>query len=98
MIQDASDAKALQNDLAQMCSWATDWQMLFDADKCSVLTITHRQTPLKIDYTFGGKRLQHVTHHPYLSVELTSDLNWEYHINQMVSKAQRTLNFIHHNL
>ena len=98
VIQDANDAQALQNDLAQMCSWATDWQMLFNADKCSVLTITHRQSPLKFDYTIGGKQLQHVTHHPYLGVELTSDLNWEYHINQTVSKSQRTLNLIRRNL
>ena len=98
VIQDANDVQALQNDLAQMCSWATDWQMLLNADKCSVLTITHRQSPLKFDYTIGDKQLQHVTHHPYLGVELTSDLNWEYHINQMVSKSKRTLHLIRGNL
>ena len=44
VIQDAGDAQAPQNDLAQMCSWATDWQMLFNADICSVLIITHKQS------------------------------------------------------
>ena len=81
-----------------MCSWATDWQMLFNADKCSVLTITHRQASLKFEYTIGGRRLQHVTHHPYIGVKLTNDLNWERHINQTVTKSQRTLNLLRRNL
>ena len=96
VIQDARDAQALQNDLAQMCSWDADWQMLFNADKCSVLTITHSQSPWNL--ITRSKRLQHVTHHPYLCVELTSDLNWEYHINQTMSRSQRTLNLIRRNL
>ena len=58
-----------------------------------------RSSPaLKFDYTIGGKWLQHVTHHPYLGMELTDDLNWEHNINQMVSKSQRTLNLLRRNL
>ena len=93
-----NDAVQLQKDLIQMCAWAKIWQMVFNARKCSVLTITEKASPLRSDYTIGGQQLEHVDHHTYLGVELAQDLSWNCHIDQTVSKAQRTLNLLGRNL
>ena len=93
-----NDAVELQEDLTQMCAWAKSWHMVFNASKCSMLTITKKASPLKSDYTIGGQQVKHINHHPYLGVELAQDLSWNCHINQTVSKAQRTLNLLRRNL
>ena len=54
------------------------WQMMFNASKCSVLTITKKTSPLKSDHTIGGQRLEHVDHHLYLGVELAQDQGLEH--------------------
>ena len=45
-----------------------------------------------------GTDLQKTDHHPYLGVELSSNLEWKHHIQNITSKAQRTLNFLQRNL
>ena len=39
-----------------------------------------------------------VTHHPYLGIELQSDLRWTTHIENTTNKAQKTLNMLKRNL
>ena len=92
------DASELQRDLKQMCRWADLWQMNFNATKCHVLSLTKNTQPLMFPYTIGGQQLQHVTHHPYLGVELADDLSWGPHLDKMIPKAQRTLNLLRRNL
>ena len=88
----------LQKDQEQMCSWAKNWHMLFNASKCSVLTITKKKTPIKSTYTIGGQALEQVDLHPYLGVELRKNLSWDHQINQAVSKAQKTFNLLRRNI
>ena len=98
VIHNACDALELQKDLEQMCSWAKNWHMRFNASKCTFLTITKKKTPIKSTYTIGGQALEQVDHHPYLGVELSKNLSWDHQINQTVSKAQKTLNLLRRNI
>ena len=93
-----ADAGELQKDLNQLCRWADRWSMAFNAEKCSVLTVTKKRLPLYFDYTIGGTSLEHVKHHPYLGVELAQDLGWGPHLAKVIPKAQRTLNLLRRNL
>ena len=72
--------------------------MAFNADKCSVLTVTKRQEPLRFSYKIAGTPLDQVEHHPYLGVEIADDLGWGPHLDKMIPKAQRTLNLLRRNL
>ena len=92
------DASELQRDLKQMCRWADLWHMNFNATKGHVLSVRKKAQPLMFPYTIGGQQLQHVTHHPYLGVELANDLSWGPHLDKMIPKAQRTLNLLRQNL
>ena len=45
-----------------------------------------------------GTDLEQTDHHPYLGVELASGLEWKHHIETVIGKAHRSLNFIQRNL
>ena len=99
VVNDEEDASRLQIDLDQMCGWAEDWQMDFNPSKCHVLSVTNKRSPaLCYPYKINGEALKHVTHHPYLGVQLDSSLSWDRQVNNTVAKAQRTLNLIRRNL
>ena len=98
MVNVVGDAMELQRDLGKLCEWADRWSMAFNADKCSVLTVTKKQRPLHFDYQIKGTSLEHVQHHPYLGVEFAGDLSWGPHLGKMIPKAQRTLNLLRRNL
>ena len=93
VIHNACDALEFQKVLGQMCSWAKNWHMRFNASKCSILTIT-KKIPIKSTYTIEGQALEH----PYLGVELSKKLSCDHQINQTVSKAQKTLNLLRRNI
>ena len=44
------------------------------------------------------KRLEQVTHHPYLGLEISKDLTWSHHINKITSKATQMLDIVRRNL
>ena len=45
-ISTASDGKTLQRDIDNLLAWSNDWKMDFNADKCKVLRITNRKSPV----------------------------------------------------
>ena len=97
-IRTLSDRIALQSDLDRLCNWAESWQMSFNPGKCSVLTISLKRNTVQNSYTMHGQTLQHCDHHPYLGVEMSSDMSWNHHIKATTAKAQRSLNLLRRNL
>ena len=83
-----------------MIDWCNQWQMSFNYYKCKVLRTYRSLHPVVHQYTLGldGTVLESVHHHPYLGIELTSNLNWGKHISNIVGKANRTLGFLRRNL
>ena len=98
VVSNTRDAEMLQGDLSQLCGWADTWQMDFNPIKCHVLSVTRKKTPIRYPYCISGVELEHVSHHPYLGVEIAADLSWGPHLNQTIPKAQRSLNLLRHNL
>ena len=70
--------------------------MDFNADKCKVLRITNKQSPVATIYSMLGEELEVVVHHPYLGIELDSNLNS--HVNNITKKATNVLNLVQRNL
>ena len=89
-VDSVADTDALQNYLCKMSLWTQKWQMIFNPDKYYTLQIYTTQNPLKMDYV-EGVTLEPVSHHPYLGVELQQDLKWKNHINNITSKANKTI-------
>ena len=97
-INSVADEEQLQQDLNTMAEWTNTWLMRFNAAKCHLLKITRQRKPLPTKYTINNIQLQEVSHHPYLGVELTSDLSWRTHISNITSKAERILNLLRRHL
>ena len=97
-IHSTNDSKCLQEDLDSLTDWATRWQMSFNTAKCSILRVTTKKNPLLHSYKMNNDDLNSVKHHPYLGIELTHNLKWTNHINNITLKANKALWFIRRNL
>ena len=73
--------------------------MCFNPSKCSVLRVSRPKSKnLEFEYTLKGETLMNVSSTPYLGVCLSETLEWEAHINRIISKANSTLGFLRRNL
>jgi hypothetical protein len=98
IIKTREDEEQLQADLNMMIEWSNTWLMSFNADKCHLLKITRHRTYIETSYHIEGKKLSQVPNHPYLGVELTSDLTWIIHTSNITGKANKILNLLRRHL
>ena len=97
-VSSEDDANTLQQNLDSLVAWPTLWQMSLNCDKCKILNVYRSKNPIIHQYTMNGVPLDIVAHHPYLGVELSSNLNWSFHIENIIGKANRSLGFIRRSL
>lgn len=97
-ITNVEDCMALNEDLAKLQEWEGKWLMEFNVSKCNVLTVSNKRTPIAYDYKLHDQKLEHVTSARYLGVEITKNLKWTKHIENITSKANKTSAYISRNL
>ena len=64
--------------------------MEFNPGKCQVIHITCSKSPVKSRYVMHNLELE--------SVDAAKDLNWNTHINNITSTANKTLGFVKRNV
>jgi hypothetical protein len=79
-------------------NWEMTWQMNFNPEKCYVIHVTKMKIPLKFDYLLHSHILQPVDNSKYLDVTISNDLDWGPHINDITTKANKTLGFLRRNM
>ena len=62
------------------------------------LSITRKRKPIRRDYFLHGEKLASVKHAKYLGVTIQEDLRWDKHINEVTTKASKTLGFLRRNI
>ena len=74
-VNSVEGTESLRTDLRNLVSWSTDWQMLFNIDKCKVVHLGHNnpQTNFVVDAT----QLQGVSEETGLGIIVSADLKWE---------------------
>ena len=72
--------------------------MSFNINKCHTLHAHGKEQPIIHTYTMDNTPVTPVTHHPYLGIELQSDLRWTTHIQNTTNKPQKILNILKRNL
>ena len=98
-IKNISDHLALKNDLLQLQEWATANGMSFNTKKCYILSIPPKSgRKFTGFYELNETILQEVSKNPYLGVELSNDLKFSSHIDNICSRASSTLGFLRRNL
>ena len=65
--------------------------MKFSPSICQGFHITRSRQPLQSQYTLRGQALECVESSKYLSVNISRDLNWNNHINEIKGKANRNV-------
>ena len=79
-------------------NWEMTWQMKFNPEKCYVIHVTKKKIPLKFDYLLHSHILQPVDNSKYLGVTISNDRDWGPHINDITTKANKTLGFLRRNM
>ena len=98
-IRTVEDTLKLQKDIDLLGSWARKWGMRFQPVKCNMMQLTNKQiNKIEASYTLEGTVLENVDSIKYLGVTITNDLKWNTHINNICTKANRTLGFLRRNL
>ena len=97
-IKCAQDIQILQADLNSLETWAKNWQMDFNADKCQHIQFTRNRCKITSKYYLNGTLLQNVKDIKYLGLTLTNDLKWNTHIQNISAKARGMLGFLQRNL
>ena len=97
-IRSIRDSQKLQSDLDRLAIWEKTWGMEFHPQKCSILSVTKAKSPKKFMYKLKGHILENTPTAKYLGVHLTSDLNWNFHIDKITKKANSVLGFVKRNM
>ena len=74
------------------------WDMEFNPSKCVFMHITRAKCPINSHYSMHNQILDTVNTARYLGVDITSNLNFQQHINRITSNANRTLGFLKRNI
>ena len=72
--------------------------MTFNPEKCEVIRITKKENTVLFDYQLHGITLQLTKNAKYLGIQISDDLAWSKHINQITTKSNNTLKFIQRNI
>ena len=97
-VTNLNDAQQLQQDLDKLQLWEDRWDMEFNPSKCTVIQVTRSKKLIPSVYTLHGHILETVSSAKYLGVNLTNDLNWSNHVQQVSSSANRSLGFLKRNI
>ena len=97
-IQTPNDAQSLQGDLDKLASWGLEWKMEYHPEKCQIIKITRNRNVSDSEYKLNGVTLSTVKSIKYLGVTISSDLCWNDHIDNITTKANKTLSFVRRNI
>ena len=86
----------LQSDLSGLQNWSNDWGMTFNPSKCKVMHMSRKKvcSSASLQYHLNDKPLESVTHISDLGVIVSKDLSWANHIEDICTKANKTLGLI----
>ena len=91
-INSPNDSVNIQKDLDLLQEWEAQWDMDFDPGKCQVLHITRARNPIKS--TMHNKTLESVSSVTYLGVDMSTNLDFNIHIDRITSNANKSLGFL----
>ena len=84
------DCQLLQSELDQLSTWSSEWRLLFNESKCSLLSFTSgssRNTSNLFPYYINNCEVVACSYHKDLGIAMSHDLSWSKHITQITCNA-----------
>jgi ribonuclease P/MRP protein subunit RPP40 len=82
----------INGDLSTTLDWATQWRASFSPPKSCFLRVSNKQhKPLLNPIIMNNIVLNEVTSHTNLGLTITSNMQWNEHINKINTKASKRL-------
>ena len=94
LVKSSDDQNDLRNDLDKISVWCEKWQLTLNKEKCEVIHMSTKRNQLNFDYAISHTNLKAVNSAKYLGITITSNLNWNDHIDNIVGRANQRLRFI----
>ena len=84
-----------QEDLDKLFTWAADNDLTFNVDKCVYLQVSEK---CDSGLSIGSNMIRIVDKTSDLGIEISSNLKWSIHVRTNLAKAQRSFNYLRHNV
>lgn len=97
-ITDLSDSKKLQHDMNNVLLWCNKWSMKLNLTKCKCMHVSQRTNVTNPNaYLLNNSPLSVVSSYKYLGLNITSNLSWHMHVDNICSNANRMLGYLRRN-
>ena len=98
-IKDHQDQVLLQQDLGSLEEREHTWQMKFNTSKYNVIRImpNKRRETLTSNYSLHGQTLETKNTNKYLGINISSDISWSNHVEDVAARGNRTMGFLRRN-
>jgi hypothetical protein len=93
-IKDNISCHNLQNELNNVVNWSKKWGMLFNVNKCVLMSLSYSPKIVEHNYYINNSVVTRVNNFTDLGITINSRLKWDGHINSCVKKANQKLGLI----
>lgn len=93
-IKEIDDSKLLQEDIEAVYQWSIANRLLFNAEKCCIMSFTRAISPISSQYVLGTVYIPRVECVRDLGVLFNSKLDFRDHIRDLASESYRRLGFV----
>ena len=88
----------LQQDINLLSQWSDENMLSFNTAKCKCMLLTNKRNISHPTIMLNNEPLEYVQQYKYLGVIVSHNLCWSHHIQEVCSKARRTLGIIYRNI
>ena len=89
--------QTINTDLDTLKNWALKWNMEFNPLKTEIMIFSNKQIKSKPIVNYNGIQIKQVSTHKHLEINLSENMQWTYHIDSIVKKANKKLGQLRRN-